>query len=133
MSQLKFIGLFILSHGGNQNQQGVHVPFMWPVALIMVWWHFHVAGLNFEKILTLKIIKRQRAIPEDGCHHTVVWQRYCRKLTFRLVGPVLFYASGSVCNLASFLGARTGCRFVGITLWPGGEWEKAYVVLLGVS
>ena len=54
MSQLKFIGLFILSHGGNQNQQGVHVPFMWPVALIMVWWHFHVAGLNFEKILTLK-------------------------------------------------------------------------------
>ena len=24
----------------------------------------------------------------------------------------------------------TGSRFVGITPWPGGEWEKAYVVFV---
>ena len=33
-----------------------------------------------------------------------------------------------MCNLAP-LGAMTGSRFVAITPWPGGEWEKAYVVL----
>ena len=33
MAQLKFIGLFTLSHGGNWNQQGGRVPLMWPVAL----------------------------------------------------------------------------------------------------
>ena len=27
------------------------------------------------------------------------------------------------------LGAMKGSRFVGISPWPGGEWEKAYVVL----
>ena len=31
----------------------------------------------------VSVLERQRAILEDGCHHTVVWQRYCRKLTFR--------------------------------------------------
>ena len=30
---LKFIGLFTLSHSGNQNQQGGCVPLMWPAAL----------------------------------------------------------------------------------------------------
>ena len=48
---------------------------------------------------------------------------------FYRVGPARFYASGSVCNLASVLGAMTGSRFVGIIPWPGGEWEKAYIVL----
>ena len=33
MAQLKFIGLFTLSHGGKQNQQGGRVPLMWPAAL----------------------------------------------------------------------------------------------------
>ena len=37
MAGLKFIGLFTLSHGGNQNQQGggggEGVVLMWPVAL----------------------------------------------------------------------------------------------------
>ena len=27
----------------------------------------------------------------------------------------------------SILGAMTGSRFVGITPWPGGEWEKACI------
>ena len=63
----------------------------------------------------VSVLGRQRAILEDRYHHTVVWQKYCRKLTF--------YASGSI------LGAMTGSRFVGITPWPGGEWDKAYVVL----
>ena len=53
MAQLKFIGLFTLSHSGNQNQQGGYVPLMWPVALVMVWRHFHVVGQNFEEILLL--------------------------------------------------------------------------------
>ena len=37
-------------------------------------------------------LERQRAILEDGqCHHTVVWQRYCGKLTFRAcIGPAQF-------------------------------------------
>ena len=33
MVWLKFIGLFTLSHGSNLNQQGGHVPLMWPAAL----------------------------------------------------------------------------------------------------
>ena len=33
MAELKLIGLFTLSHSGNQNQQGGHVPLMWPAAL----------------------------------------------------------------------------------------------------
>ena len=31
----------------------------------------------------VSVLERQRAILEDGCHPTVVWQRYCRKLTFQ--------------------------------------------------
>ena len=30
----------------------------------------------------VSVLERQRAILEDGYHHTVVWQRDCRKLTF---------------------------------------------------
>ena len=30
----------------------------------------------------VSILERQRAILVDGHHHTVVWQRCCRKLTF---------------------------------------------------
>ena len=26
----------------------------------------------------VSVVERQRALLEDGCHHTVVWQRYCR-------------------------------------------------------
>ena len=33
MARLEFIGLFTLSHGSNQNQQGVCVSLMWPAAL----------------------------------------------------------------------------------------------------
>ena len=33
MLQLKFNGLFTLSHGDNRNQQGGRVPLVWPVAL----------------------------------------------------------------------------------------------------
>ena len=44
----------------------------------------------------VSVIERQRAILEDGCHHTVVWQRYCKKSGFR---PHIFCASGNVCNL----------------------------------
>ena len=33
MVQLKFIGLFTLSHGGKENQQGGRVPLMLPEAL----------------------------------------------------------------------------------------------------
>ena len=57
---------------------------------------------------------------EDRCHHTVVWQSYCRKLTFRLVNWFI-------------LGGMTGSKFVNITPWLGGEVEKAYLVLYGVS
>ena len=72
MAHLKFIGLFTLSHGSNRNQQEGHVPFMWPTALC--------SGL-----VTLSYGERQGTILEDGYHHTVVWQRYCRKLTFGLL------------------------------------------------
>ena len=47
-------------------------------------------------------------------------------LLFGLVGHAQVYGSGSVYNL---VGAMTGSRFVGVTPWPGGEWEKAYIVL----
>ena len=30
----------------------------------------------------VSVLERQRAILEDGCHHTVVWQRYCKKGDF---------------------------------------------------
>ena len=46
----------------------------------------------------VSMVERQRAILEDGYHHTVVGQRYI----FGLVGPARFYASGSVCDLAPF-------------------------------
>ena len=35
----------------------------------------------------VSVVERQRAILEDGHHHTAVWQRYCRKLTFRACRP----------------------------------------------
>ena len=35
----------------------------------------------------VSVLERQRAILEDGYHHTVVWQRYCRKLTFWACRP----------------------------------------------
>ena len=44
----------------------------------------------------LSVMERQRAILEDGCHHTVVWQRYCRKLTFQALGPTHFNATRNV-------------------------------------
>ena len=47
----------------------------------------------------VSVLERQNAILEDKYHHTIVWQRYCRKLTFGLVGPAQFYANGNVCNL----------------------------------
>jgi len=36
------------------------------------------------------MLKWQRAILEDRCHHTVVWEKYCRKLTFRDCRPCPF-------------------------------------------
>ena len=48
-----------------------------------------VCGVSFN----VSVLKRQRAILEDGVHHTVVWQRYYRKLrVFGLVGSAHFYA-----------------------------------------
>ena len=35
----------------------------------------------------VSVLERQRAILEDGYHHTVVWQRYCRKLTLWAYRP----------------------------------------------
>ena len=35
----------------------------------------------------MSVVKRQRTILEDGYHHTVIWQRYCRKLTFQACRP----------------------------------------------
>ena len=58
MAQLKFIGLFTVSHGGNWNQQGGPVPLMWSAAHVVVWRHFHVTGWNFEEILLKKTLKR---------------------------------------------------------------------------
>ena len=43
-------------------------------------------GLN-----VVSVLERQRAILEDGCHHTVVWQRYCRKLTLRACRACCFF------------------------------------------
>ena len=37
--------------------------------------------------MLVSILESQRTILEDGHHHTVVWQRYCRKLTFRACRP----------------------------------------------
>ena len=48
----KFIGLFTLSYGGNQNQQGGRVPFMWPAVLCSGLAALScVAGRIFEGIL----------------------------------------------------------------------------------
>ena len=46
-------------------------------------------GVNYlaNPIMFVSVLERQRAILEDGCDHTVVWQRYCRKLTFRACKP----------------------------------------------
>ena len=33
----------------------------------------------------VSVLERQRAILEYRHHHTVVWQRYCRKVTFLVV------------------------------------------------
>ena len=59
MAQLKFIGMFTLSHDGNQNQHGEGgVPLMWPAAFVVGWRHFHVAGRNFKEILHQKKVKK---------------------------------------------------------------------------
>ena len=39
----------------------------------------------------VSVLERQRDGLEDGCHHTVVWQRYVESLRFGLVGPTYFY------------------------------------------
>ena len=104
MALLKFIGLFTFSHGGNQNQQGGVSLWCGMWHFVASWRHFHVVGWNFEEILQhlkkalqrcfcslnmmvgylcvldwawmlVSVLERQRAIVEDGCHHTVVWQR----------------------------------------------------------
>ena len=77
--------------------------------------------------MSVSVLERQRAILEDGYHHTVVWQRYCRKLTFWGCRPDFMLAGMCVTWLRSR--AMTGSRFVGIAPWPGGEWEKAYILL----
>ena len=51
MALLKFIDLFTLSHGGNQNQQGGVSLWCGLRPFVVVWQHFHVAGQNFEEIL----------------------------------------------------------------------------------
>ena len=33
----------------------------------------------------VSVLEGQKAILEDRRHHTVVWQRYCRKVTFLVV------------------------------------------------
>ena len=33
----------------------------------------------------VSVLEGQKAILEDRRHHTVVWQRYCRKVTFVVV------------------------------------------------
>ena len=45
----------------------------------------------------VSVLERQRAILEDGCHHTVVWQRYCRKLTFQACRPLPDFLLAGVC------------------------------------
>ena len=45
----------------------------------------------------VSILERQTAILEDGCHHKVVWQRYCRK-------SLIFMLAGICVNLAPFKG-----------------------------
>ena len=51
MAQLKFIGLFTLSHGGNRNQQGGCVPLMWPAALHSGLMALSCGWGNFKEIL----------------------------------------------------------------------------------
>ena len=31
----------------------------------------------------VSVLERHKAILEDGCYHKVVWQMYCREVTFR--------------------------------------------------
>ena len=45
----------------------------------------------------VSVVERQRALLEDGCHHTVVWQRYCRKLTFRACRPQPDFMLAGMC------------------------------------
>ena len=77
----------------------------------------------------VSVRERQRAILEDRCHHTVVWKRYSRKLTFRACRPPPDFMLAGMCATWLHSRAITGSRFVGITPWPGSEREKAYVVL----
>ena len=59
MVHLKFISLFTLSHGSNRNQQG-GVSLQYGLRpFVVAWWHFHVAGLNLEKILQ-HLTKKQK-------------------------------------------------------------------------
>ena len=73
----------------------------------------------------MSVLERQRAILEDGCHYTIVWQSlYCRKLTFGLVGSAHFYAVEMCVTWLHSRGNDREYRLVDITPCPGGEREK---------
>ena len=88
---LKFTGLFTFSHGGSNGVGGGGVLLMWCVplcsglvALSCGWRNFEeiLQHLRFFSLLTclfvcvkfaevgLNACERQRAILEDGCHHS---------------------------------------------------------------
>ena len=123
MALLKFIGFPWRHH----NQQGAQVTLMWRVAFVAVWqlmWHLHVAGRNFEKILSTLNKRKNRKISSwwlalcvckacwsglDVCEHAGKERAILEdgkgtveSLLFRLVGPAHFYGSGSVCKLPPF-------------------------------
>ena len=70
MARLKFIGLFTLSHGGNRNQQGGHVPLMWPATffsgLAVLPYMHECVPFVFE--LKYLFFKPEFVCYNDGCY-----------------------------------------------------------------
>ena len=59
------------------------VPRPFPPPVCWKWWLAVCLSLD----VFMSVLEWQRVILEDGCHHTIVWQRYCRMLTFRTCKP----------------------------------------------
>ena len=78
----------------------------------------------------LSVLGNVTAILENRCHHTVVWQKYCRKKwLFERMGPAQFVLVG-LC--VTWLHSRSNDS-MGIASWSGGECKRAQLVFAGVE
>ena len=119
MVLFKFIGLFTFSHTaalestwGLCHFDAVCGPLQWSGSTFM--WLSRTLK-NSRKISSLfnmivgylckacrsgsvSVLERQRAFLEDRCHHTVVWQRFCRTQFTFWACPLLEKTQKFFCN-----------------------------------